>query len=161
MPSALSKVYTHKNHGGIGMEDPLYPKRFGMLTKNPEYADVMSGYVADFPQVKAAVNKVATQLALVAGAQLNRFHSDQKRSSNPRIEVVQGFRSDVYVLLVAGPEGKSPKEGAARSKRDERGLAAAWSIEYGRLGYWDKKGRWQPPAPGTGALHAALAAVGW
>ncbi len=162
--SDLSKVYTHPNHGGIGKEDPLYPKRgsaYQMKTRAPEYADVMSAYVADFPQVKAAVSKVATGMALVASAQLARFDSGgQKRSSNPRIELSEGDRSDMFVLLVVGPEG-SPRQGEATSKKDERGLAAAWSIEYGRLGYTDRKGRYQPAAPGAGPLHAALAAVGW
>ena len=115
----------------------------------PDDPRMAAGYVAGMPGVNAAVRARAELGALVAEAVLESHVSDQKRTSRPRIVLVKGDRTDYHINMIVEADGD-----------EEDALAAAYSIEYGRGGYTDSKGRRQPPAQGTLALTTALAAMG-
>jgi hypothetical protein len=163
--SRHTKVYTHKNHGNIGSEDgrrAKVPRLVRWKQGPPQTPDIASAIWPDHPKVAAKVEGYAKVMGAVATSALARYDKNVEsdwESANPRIEVVEGDRTDWHVMLVVGPAGLPSLDAPANGV--DPGLAAAFSIERGRNGYTDKKGRKHPPREGAGALMIALWSVGW
>ena len=132
-----SRLYTY----GEKATRTIYP---------PQDPFMAAGYAAGLPGVRAAVKARAEIGAAVARSVLAAHQSGQDRSSDPKIKVVAGDRTDYHVLL----------EVRAQGGKGDPDLAAAYSIEYGRRSYVDSKGRRQPATHGVYALTSALVAMG-
>lgn len=119
------------------------------LVRKPQDPRMAMGYVAGMPGVGAVVHARALVGLAAAQAVLAAHPSNQERTSNPEVHLVKGDRTDWHIEMTVQTDGD-----------DEGALAAAFSIEYGRGGYVDSKGRRQKAAQGVGALRAAMAAMG-
>ncbi len=164
--SKYTKVYTYPHRGNVGADDSRRAK-VGWRVKRgqPEGTYILESIWAEHPHVQNVARGIAYRMGAIAAATLAAHPSDQGRSLNPRIEVVQGDRTDWHVLMVVGgspgqlPSFDSGMTDADLSDGEATALAAAWSIEYGRRSYNDKTGKRQPTTQGIGALRAALSSV--
>lgn len=114
------------------------------LVKSPKDPFMAAGYASGLPGVNFVVHGVAALGAAVASAVLAEAHArqDLDYSSNPRIELSKGDRTDYHILLVA--EGRD----------EEDAIHAALTIERGR------SMNTRNPMQGVGALRAAMDAMG-
>lgn len=156
--SSKTKLYTTAPFGSVGRDDPNYARLPPLVRGAPASRYLGDVYTSGDADVTAKVRSIAYRLGGIAQAILTAEHGGQERSSNPRIEVRQGDRTDWHVLLVTGGDSS----GLSLTEDDNEGnsmLAGALSIEYGRRGYTDSKGRKVAPWGGISPLHRAMAVM--